>query len=336
MEWKFATTLIGSLPHDNAKDAVDLVIEKKIDAPIWPQLPAKGYVESMYYQTGEKLPGLKATGGKLTVDLSNYDPEAAYMAIMSDDKDYFQYSDDIFFGFHEFMKRDLSGYVAVKGHVTGPISEGLQVTDLTSRAVVYDETYWEIVRHTVNLSAKWQCAKLKEKNPNVILFFDEPSLSMLGTPFVSISNEDAKNWINESLEGLDCHKAIHCCGNTNWELVLSTNIDILSFDAYQYSDNVIAYSKELSEFYSRGGSIAWGIVPTADENIMKESAESLFAKMEAIFDKLESKGIGRKLATSRSLITPQCGMGTTSIQCAEKALDMCVSLSSMLKKKYGY
>lgn len=336
MEWKFATTLIGSLPNDDEKEAVDLIFGKNIDIPIWPQLPAKGFSESMYYQTGEKLPGLKTAGGKLTVDLSNYDPEAVYTAIMSDDKEYFQYPDDIFYGFHEFMRRDCSEFVAVKGHVTGCISEGLQITDLTSRAVVYDETYWEIVRHTVNLSAKWQCSKLKEKNPNVILFFDEPSLTMLGTPFVSISNDDAKRWINESLDEVNCHRAIHCCGNTNWEMVLGCDIDILSFDAYQYSDNLIAYSKELSEFYAKGGSIAWGIVPTSDENILRESAESLFGTMEAIFDKLESKGIGRELAASRSLLTPQCGLGTTSKDCAEKALDMLTSLSSMLRKKYGY
>lgn len=336
MEWKFATTLIGSLPYANEKEAVDTIMEKKLDIPIWPQLPAKGFKESMYYQTGEKLPGLRTNGDKLTVDLSNYDPEAVFMAIMSDDADYFQYSDDIFFGFHEFMKRDTSNYMAVKGHVTGPISEGLQITDITSRSVIYDESYSEIVRHTVNLSARWQCSKLKERNPNVVIFFDEPSLSMLGTPFMSVSNEDAKRYINESLENLDCHKAIHCCGNTNWELILQCNIDILSFDAYQYSENVIMFSKELSEFYARGGNVAWGIVPTSDENIEKESVESLFDMMEKIFDKLESKGIDRKLAASRSMLTPQCGLGTTSQKNAEKAIDILIELSSKLKKKYGF
>lgn len=258
------------------------------------------------------------------------------MAIMSDDSDYFEYGNESFSGFHELMKRDLSKSVAIKGQVTGPISEGLQVLDISGRSVIYDESYSEIVRHAVNLSAKWQSKKLSEKNKNVIMFFDEPSMTMLGTPFVSISNADALAWVNESMDGVDCFKAIHCCGNTNWETVLSSNIDILSFDAYQFSDNVIMFSEELKAFFARGGALAWGIVPTSDDDIEKESADSLFARMEENLDKLEKKGIDRNLVAKRSILTPQCGLGTTSENNAEKALDMLCELSQKLKKKYGY
>ena len=172
-------------------------------------------------------------------------------------------------------------------------------------------------------------------NSNVIIFFDEPSLSMLGTPFASISDEHAKDWINEALEGVDCYRGVHCCGNTNWPLLLSTNIDILSLDAYQYADNLIMFPDELTEFYEKGGAVAWGIVPSSDENIEKETVESLVARMESVFDKMEEKGINRQKAAVQSMITPQCGLGLVAEENVDKVLDLLKGVSEALKQRYG-
>ena len=335
MDWNFATTLIGSLPHTNSVDAIDKILDGRISCPSWPQLPARGYKEGMYVQTGAHLPGLKIDGDKATVDLSNYDPTEAYMAILNDDVDYFVYPTDLFSGLFELLERDVKSFQAVKGQVTGPISEGLQVLDATDRPVIYDESYGEIVRKTVNMAAKWQAKRLSSMNSNVIIFFDEPSLSMLGTPFASISDEQAKDWINEALEGVDCYRGIHCCGNTNWPLLLSTNIDILSLDAYQYGNNLIMFPDELTEFYEKGGTVAWGIVPSNNDDIETETVESLVAKMEEIFDKMEEKGINRKKAAAQSMITPQCGLGLMDLPNVDKVFDLLQGVSKALKERYG-
>jgi len=335
MDWNFATTLIGSLPHTNSVDAIDKILDGRISCPSWPQLPARGYKEGMYVQTGAHLPGLKIDGDKATVDLSNYDPTEAYMAILNDDVDYFVYPTDLFSGLFELLERDVKSFQAVKGQVTGPISEGLQVLDATDRPVIYDESYGEIVRKTVNMAAKWQAKRLSSMNSNVIIFFDEPSLSMLGTPFASISDEQAKDWINEALEGVDCYRGIHCCGNTNWPLLLSTNIDILSLDAYQYGNNLIMFPDELTEFYEKGGTVAWGIVPSNNDDIETETVESLVAKMEEIFDKMEEKGINRKKAAAQSMITPQCGLGLMDLPNVDKVFDLLEGVSKALKERYG-
>ena len=309
MDWNFATTLIGSQPYTNSVEAIDKVLDGRISCPSWPQLPARGYKESMYVQTGARLPGLKIDGDKAKVDLSDYDATEIYMAILEENVDFFSYPPDLYSGLYELLERDVKSFQAVKGQVTGPISEGLQILDANDRPVIYDESYGEIVRKTVNMSAKWQAKRLSSMNPNVIIFFDEPSLSMLGTPFVSISDEEAMNWINEALDGVDCYRGIHCCGNTNWPLLLRTNIDILSIDAYQYGENLIMFPDELTEFYGRGGAVAWGIVPSGDDYIEVETVESLVDRMESIFDKMEEKGINRQKAAAQSLITPQCGLG---------------------------
>ena len=335
MDWNFATTLIGSQPYKNSVEAIDKTLDGRVSCPSWPQLPARGYKEGMYIQTGAHLPGLKIEGDKPTVDLSDYDPTDIYTAILTDDVDYFVYPTDLYAGFFELLERDASSFQAVKGQVTGPISEGLQVLDAEDRPVIYDEAYGEIVRKTVNMSAKWQAKRLSSMNPNVIIFFDEPSLSMLGTPFASISDEDAMNWINEALDGVDCYRGVHCCGNTNWSMLLKTNIDILSIDAYQYGDNLVMFPDELTEFYEKGGAVAWGIVPSGDELIEKETVESLVARMESIFDKMEEKGINRQKAAVQSLITPQCGLGLVDVDNVDKVFDLLKGVSDALKERYG-
>lgn len=334
MDWNFATTLIGSLPHGTAEEAVDNVLDGRVDCPAWPQLPARGYCESMYLQTGGHLPGLQVDGDKVSVNLDDYDPTEAYMAILEENVDYFYPEEEHHAGLYEFIKRDLSGFKAIKGQVTGPISEGLQVQDLTGRPVIYDESYAEIVRKTVNMVARWQSARLRELNENVIMFFDEPSISLLGTPFASISDEEAVTWINDSLEGVDCIKAIHCCGNTNWSLVLSTNIDILNFDAYVYGKNIVLYPEEISAFLDRGGAIAWGIVPNSDL-IEGETAESLADRMVGFIDELVSKGIDGDLLVKRSLISPQCGLGGADVSLVDSVLALLKGTSEELRRRYG-
>ena len=335
MDWNFATTLIGSQPYKNSVEAIDKTLDGRVSCPSWPQLPARGYKESMYVQTGAHLPGLKIDGDKAKVDLSDYDPTEAYTAIVMDDVDYFVYPSDLYAGFFELLERDVSSFQAVKGQVTGPISEGLQILDANDRPVIYDEAYGEIVRKTVNMSAKWQAKRLSSMNSNVIIFFDEPSLSMLGTPFASISDEEAMNWINEALDGVDCYRGIHCCGNTNWSMLLKTNIDILSIDAYQYGENLVMFPDELTQFYEKGGAVSWGIVPSSDEAIETETVESLVARMEAIFDKMEEKGINRQKAASQSLITPQCGLGLVDVDNVDKVFDLLQGVSKALKERYG-
>ena len=335
MDWNFATTFIGSLPYKNCVEALDKTLDGRLSCPSWPQLPARGYKEGMYIQTDAHLPGLKIEGDKPIVDLSDYDPTDIYTAILTEDVDYFVYPTDLYSGFFELLERDVSSFQAVKGQVTGPISEGLQILDANDRPVIYDEAYGEIVRKTVNMSAKWQAKRLSSMNSNVIVFFDEPSLSMLGTPFASISDEEAMNWINEALDGVDCYRGVHCCGNTNWSMLLKTNIDILSIDAYQYGENLVMFPDELTEFYEKGGAVAWGIIPSSDESIEAETVETLVARMESIFDKMEEKGISRQMAASRSLITPQCGLGLVDPENVDKVLDLLKGVSEALKERYG-
>jgi methionine synthase II (cobalamin-independent) len=337
MDRNFATTLIGSLPYDDAKHALDMILRSNITYPAWPQLPASGYKESMYVQTGCYLPGIEIDekGKKISVDIGSYDPTEIYTAILSDDVSYFEHPERYHKGFYEFISRDVSKFRSIKGQVTGPISEGLQIFDKDGRSVIYDDPYSEIVRKTVNMAAKWQCKELSKHNKNVIIFYDEPSLTLLGTPFASVSKEQAAEWINVSMEGVECDKAIHCCGNTDWEMVLSTDMDILSFDAYAYAHTIAMFPDKVSEFLERGGTLSWGLIPSSDDTIISATAAGLAEMLKKNISALVKKGIDEDLLIKRSMITPQCGLGGTECENADRALALLSEVSDIVRRNYG-
>lgn len=335
--WNFSATCIGSLPHQDQVKALDLVLSKKELIPFWPQLPKKGFLENMYVQYAMHLPGVSidVDRKRIMVDLDNYDPATFYEKVISHDLDYFCFSNDRFTGFFEMISREPRNLgKIVKGQTTGPISEGLQIFDTRNRPVIYDESYCEIIRKNLNMMTKWQVRVLRSKYKEVIIFVDEPSLALLGTPYASIRWEDAIDWINDVFNGIDCAKGIHCCGNTDWSQVVNASIDILSFDAYEFGHTVTLFPEEISRFLDRGGVLAWGIVPNNDESISSVTIGSLEEKMLSLIRKLVSKGVDQELLIRNSLLTPQCGLGGMSEENAESAIEILLSLSRRLKKRF--
>jgi len=168
-----------------------------------------------------------------------------------------------------------------------------------------------------------------------VFFLDEPYLSSLGSAFVAISNDKVIEMTDEVLSGVQGLKGIHCCGVTDWSLLLSTTIDILSFDAYNYCQSLSLYPDDLKAFLSRGGIIAWGIVPTTEDALEKETSESLLTRLDEAFLLLTEKGIAKEDLIESCLITPSCGLASISKEAANKALKLTSGVSYLLKKRYN-
>jgi methionine synthase II (cobalamin-independent) len=338
MAWNCLPTCIGSLPHSDPKEAVDLILRQNGLVPFWPQLPARGFNENMYAQYSTHLPGIRmdVVKKRISVDLRDYDPERFYTSVISENVNDFSYPEDSFSGFYEFVSRDIPAWVkALKGQVTGPISTGLQIFDTDGRPAIYDEAYGEIIRKNLNMMARWQESILRSKCSNTIMFIDEPSLSLLGTPFASISWDDATKWIDEVLSGLKSWKAIHCCGNTDWPRLMTTDIDILSFDAYNYAYTIALYPDEVERFMRSGGSLAWGIVPNNEDEMRDETVSSLIGRADSSFEMLIEKGVDKEVLLRNSIITPECGLGGVDEPLSARILETLVAVSRGLKEKHG-
>ncbi len=309
------------------------------DIPVWPQLPKRSFLENMYVQYSEGFPGVVLDHEKerIYIDRSkdlDEQLEQLYQAHIDKDIDKYPIKKEYAAGFDAFIHDGITSPVAVKGQVTGPISWGLAVTDQNRRSIIYDDVLADALARHINMKAAWMERELRKLSDNTIMFLDEPYFTSLGSAFVSISDEKVKQLLEEVLSGISGLKGIHCCGVADWSLLLGTSIDILNFDAYNYSQSLSLYPDDVKAFLSRGGIIAWGIVPTDPETLDKENEESLLDRLDEAFAMLTAKGIAAEDLIKSCLVTPSCGLTTVSREVAANALKLTSGISTRLRKRY--
>jgi hypothetical protein len=131
---------------------------------------------------------------------------------------------------------------------------------------------------------------------------------------------------------------VHCEENTDWSLLMQTDLDILDFDAYDHLQSMLLYPAELRVFLQRGGSLGWGLVPTLDRNAAAtETLDSLVGRFEKGIKLFSGKGLDRDLLLRRALITPSCGMGGVLTEVlAERVLNLLSQLSLSLRDRYRF
>jgi len=325
------STAVGSMPHNDGKKAVEIIM-KNLSIPVWPQLPKISFRESMYAQYSEGFPCLVVdeknqkiffdTDGDVLPSLEKF-----YEKIISDDLEYFKISQDYASGLYEFCSL-LATYhlplTTIKGQITGPITFGLKVTDKNNRSIFYNEQFVDVIVKALTMKARWQIRELRTLNSELrtIMFIDEPYLSAFGSAFTQVSREEVIKYLNEVSDGI--HKeyslsVVHCCGNTDWSVLMDTNIDMISFDAFSFFDGLTLYPEKLNKFFERGGVLAWGIVPSS-EQIISETVESLTGNFTDKVQQLIKKGINAEAIKNRYIITPSCGVGSLSEELAEKII----------------
>ena len=339
-----AATAIGSFPHPDADSAFGLIAKTLPEIPSWPQLPKRGIQEEMCVQYTEGMPFFHLVPEEKRFYLEVHDDvsqlENLYEKFASNESGDFAISPDYAAGLYalEAHLPRFPDIKAIKGQIVGPITLAANLKDQDGTAALFNTTFNDAVIKLLCLKAQWQIKFLSRFNLPVIIFADEPFLSCMGSAFATVSGETVTSAFNEvfnSIKSQGATAAIHCCGNTDWSMVLSTELDILSFDAFIFMDKVLAYSEDIRNFMDRGGILAWGIVPTTADGLADIKADSLLAKMENGLDYLAGKGIDKHAVMRNSLITPSCGTGTLTVAESEKAMTLTHEVSCALKAKYG-
>lgn len=333
-------TAVGSFPHRNPEAVVDSIFELIPGIPAWPQLPQRDFRESMYLQFSEGMPCLKlepADGrAYFRVDCDIEDElEKFYTALVAEDLDYFAVSENYAAGLHHFLNRELpASTLFVKGQVTGPISFGLTMTDQGRRSVIYLPEIFEAVVKTLAMKARWQVRQLKKLHDKVIIFFDEPYLAGFGSAFVNVSREDVLSSLKEVIDAARSEGAmtgLHCCGNTDWSMVMETPVDIVNFDAYEYFKGITLYPEEVNRFLEQKRILAWGIVPATTGLGTTMELHRLFLKQ---LDVMSGKGIDRRLMLEQCLITTSCGMGTQTEEKSERIMELLWGVSRVMRGEF--
>ncbi len=336
LEFGCLSTAIGSMPHTNPAEACAIIVKYLPDIPVWPQLPRRSAKENMVIQFSEGFPGVVVKGDKIHIQpVANFESELEQIHIDCEQDSAYKYgiSTEYAAGLHAFLSK-VAGSKIVKGQVTGPVTWGLTVTRQDGLGILYDDTLAETSAKLLRLKATWQENLLREISPETIIFVDEPYLVSLGSVFTPIPEEKVPVLLEEVLKGIKGIKGLHCCGNTNWSILLDTSIDILSFDAYNYASSLSAYSGKVKSFLERGGSIAWGIVPNEEEALTKESLPSLRDRLEEAIAPFTRNGVRFKQIIAQGLVTPSCGLAGLSPEVASLALELTARLSRDLRGRY--
>lgn len=335
---------IGSFPLPDPQAAWDLVLKYTPGIPVWPQLPRRSFLENMYAQYSESFPGVVVdlAKEKIYIDRSqnlDRDLERLYVAYLQSELDYGTVTPRYAAGLHHLLNKpellQVSGgsLAAVKGQVTGPVSWGLSVVDENRRPALYDDILADAIGKHLRLKATWQEAQLKPYAPHTIMFVDEPYMSSFGSGFISLSRDQVLTLLQEVFDGISGLKGVHCCGNTDWSVLLETSVDILNLDAFEYAESLALYPEAVNSFLARGGIIAWGIVPagTACEG---QTAESLTERLVKAIDLLVCKGVPAEKLLAAGLVTPSCGTGSLDPQLAERVLSLTAGVSCLMRARY--
>jgi len=342
--------LIGSLPLTDHREAVQWVMEYVPEIPLWPQLP-KYPQEGMLLQFIEGFPGVTLQDDHLFLNgaASNFEQELLefYDEFLKVNEDPFLLAGSRFglsinrangiYALKEAIS-DHKGAKAIKGQVTGPFTLLTGITDQNKRLSYYDPTLRDMMVKGLALKAAWQVRFFAEYGLPVLLFIDEPALAGLGSSsFISISNQDVAADLSEIIAAI--HTAgglagIHICSNTDWGFVLSLDLDILSFDAYNFFDRFLMFKPQVHAFLERGKVIAWGLIPTGDEQaINNEGVDSLADKWESQAKALSSSRWDLPSLLTQTMITPSCGTGSLSLTTARRVLALTRGVAASLRGK---
>jgi methionine synthase II (cobalamin-independent) len=335
-------TGIGSLPVSDPDKAAALSLRYLPEAPFWPQLPQRDFREHMDGQYSESLPGLEVDAVKnrfyfdssreLTPELEKF-----FERYLEKDYEFFKISEEYAAAFPAFVQALKTGpppgLQFVKGHITGPLTAGISFKDETGRDIVHNDVLFDAVVKGLSMKAAWQIQVLKQFGKPVIIFIDEPAMESLGSAFSAVAPEFVAEKLNEIIDvihELGGIAGIHCCGNADWPMIFKTKVDIVNFDAFGYMDRVLLYPGDIKAFLNRGGSLAWGIVPTGAFT-GAETADLLISRLNAGIKRLEQAGMNRETILNQCLLTPSCGMGSLTPEKAVAILKLLREVSDRMQ-----
>jgi len=349
---KFLSTAIGSMPFADPEYAVGISFST-LDVPVWPQLSYFGLNEQMEIQYSEGIPRIIIdrekdrmyfdTTGDYSEELAEFyevyieamDPDdgtgdCSQLSISPD------YSKGIY-AFEKKLKENGEKLPFVKVQTTGPCSFALTIVDENKRAIYYNEEFRDIVVKAIAMKCRWQIQKFQPFAEKVICFIDEPILSAFGSStYLTVTREEVVGLLSEVIDAVhtdDALAGIHCCGNTEWSILIDAGVDIVNFDAFEYGETIAMYPDAVKKHFEKGGMLAWGIIPTSTA-IREQTVETLESKFEGVMENLAAQDIDIQLIRDQAIITPSCGTGSMEPGDAAKVFEMVAALTRRMKAKY--
>jgi hypothetical protein len=315
-------TAIGSLPHSDAVQASELVLNALPELPCAPQLPARSPHEGMLAAWLRALPEVVVDDdGEMELRTPQADSSGGSSRDARIDASFDPDAHGGLLTFLDLAAQRPESPRAIKVQVTGPLTLGLALHELgmsSGRAfgrAAQCSTAW--ARALVDIVQR------RVPQSEVVLFFDEPGLVAWSHDDIdpALDDEMASDLLSATLANVDCVVGVHVCGEGALDIALAAGPDIVGVEAKPW---VTGHAVTLSRLLDRGGYVAWGAVPT--DRPVGEQPTQLWKALVDLWCELTRRGCDPVKLRQQALITPACGMARHGIGQAEHALDLCNAL----------
>lgn len=335
--WPFvaagAVTGIGSLPLTSGAEAVGAVAEFSPEVPFWPQLPQRseresivgqglGIVENLIERRNEGY-GYQVKEGQLdsvleTLHKSTGELKSANAA-----------------GFSAFKEAlsigAFNSAIAIKGQIEGPITLAAYLFH-KERPFLADRSLFAAIAFHISQIIIWQIDQLKSAGVPLLLFVDEPALCLDAPLANAVSVEQRLNALAATLDSArirGAYAGLHCCAARPFERMCRVEPDIISFDAHEGLELFFTDWHAL-DFMQRGGTVAYGVVPTRRGVNAADSASIFIRWLKAA----SMAGDPQKFA-QRAMITATCGLGLLDRSAIAESFQVAHSVSKLIRSLAG-
>ncbi len=288
---------VGSLPHSDIDTAVADALRLTPDLPAAPQLPRRHLHEGMLAQVAIGIPGVRLRDDGMGLDVDR-------RRLSTPDNDQ-PLDAEAWASTTAFLRAAAATQHTgpVKLQLAGPVTLGLALAAGGARPGKAFAVAGAVVGTRVR-SLLRQAAAMLPSSP-VVLVLDEPGLTAYPSGSFPLGPDDTIDLLSGSLAaaGSAAMAGVHCCGPTDWRLVMHAGPDLLSMPV---AASVAEEAAGFSAFLDRGGWIAWGAVPTDRPLGDREGAH--WRTLTQLWCDLSSDGCDPMRLRTQAILTPACGL----------------------------
>lgn len=335
---------VGDMPYEDIKFTTKLIVKLFEQCPFLAVMPNASANDSVLKLSLENIPGVSFDEKKVKFTASD---EKLRKHLVSLDTVYNnptpegleQYKMD-----SVFLEKYLQIISRLKPRETvvniiGPFTASQLLSTASDIQLLEEKYYRKMIIQAVSVKALWIINQIKTLSPETvpIIVLEEPLFHRFGDvkrEYEDVTRDIVINMFSkviQKIKNTGSAVAVQCFEKCDWKIPIEAKTDIISFNAYNYPNNLNIIAEKVNDFLASGGRINWAIVPVINEATVKaltlDYAYNRFVK--AVEDLIIS-GVSEKLAYNRSMVSIQGNVDKLPIIFAEKAVIIANQLSKRI------
>ena len=341
MNLNFKTIPSGTLPYIDKSICKQNMIRLFEEIPYLPDLPVLSSEENVLNRTIENIPCFTKEK-RLELIENDVKKIANKIDALYNSSDYagldaFKSSSLFFEDYIKIINRIKPQNTIIR--LMGPFSLMKEISNIDLYKMISDRAFRKFFLQCIVLKAIWYINQVKSVSPDTapIILFEDYSLNKFGT--LKLKNETVTDdtitniyqKLSQKIHSAGAYIGIECFEKCNWQLMIESNVDLISFNALNHHTSFSIITDKINSFLSKGGYINWAYIPTSNETSVKNiKIDEISRKLENIMNELVDDGVRRELLYNHSTVSVLGNVDKLPIIFAEKALIISTQLGKRI------